>query len=85
MLPNSARFERLIKRFGCKIVPVATRVNGILTRRPDILGVDYHGTYVMCIPKKMYGFPNRSYRDLGGRPMMDYFRAETYFLSKIKQ
>jgi hypothetical protein len=71
-----ARFKLLCERLGYKIVPIATRVNGTLTRRPDIVGVDYHGDFVMVVPKRMYGFPNKSHRDLNNYQHPDYFTCE---------
>lgn len=78
------RFKQLAERLGCKIVPIATRVNGVLTRRPDIMGVDKHGEFIMVIPKRMYGFPNKSHTDLGGRPHPDYFECERILYAKLK-
>jgi hypothetical protein len=70
------RFKQLCERLGYKIVPIATKINGILSRRPDIVGVDYHGEFVMVVPKRMYGFPNKSHRDLVGMQHPDYFTCE---------
>lgn len=61
---------------GYKLVPIATKVNGVLTRRPDILGVDYHGDFILVVPREMHGFPNRNHCDLGGRQHPDYFTCE---------
>lgn len=77
------RFNEFVKRFGCVISPLSTKVNGVLTRRPDIMKVERHGDFIMVIPRNMYAFPNSSHRDLGGRPMWDYFKCEQYFLIKI--
>jgi len=70
------RFKKLCERLGYKIVPIATKVNGVLTRRPDIVGVDYHGDFVLVVPKRMYGFPNKSHRDLLNMQHPDYFTCE---------
>jgi len=77
------RFKKICDRLGCKIVPIATRVNGTLTRRPEILGVEHHGESVMVIPRRMYGFPNSKYTDLGGRPHPDFFECERIIYSKF--
>lgn len=77
------RFKKIAAKFGCKIVPVATRVNGSLGRRPDILGVEHHGEFVMVIPRRMYGFPNSNHKDLGGRIHPDFFRCEQLLYQKF--
>lgn len=77
------RFKSLAERLGCKIVPVATRVNNRLTRRPDIMGVEKHGEFVMVIPKRIYGFPNASHVDLGGRKHPDFFECERILYKKL--
>ena len=77
-----SRFKKLCQRLGYKIVPIATRVNGVLTRRPDIVGVDYHGEFVMVVPKRMYGFPNFTHRDLNGFQHPDYFTCEKTLYAK---
>ena len=78
-----ARFRKKAEKLGCKIVPIATKVNGKLTRRPDILGVERHGEFVMVIPRRIYGFPNKDYKDLGGRPHPDYFICEKTLYQKF--
>ena len=82
-MPNSKRFKNLAERLGCKIVPIATKVNYKLTRRPDILGVEKHGEFIMVIPKRLYAFPNASHRDLGNRPHPDYFTCEKILYKKL--
>jgi len=76
------RFKKLAERHGYKIVPVATKVNGRLTRRPDIMGVDYRGRFIMVIPKRMYGFPLEAHKDLSGYTHPDYFSCEETLTSR---
>lgn len=78
-----SRFKKKAEKLGCKIVPIATKVNGTLGRRPDILGVEHHGEFVMVIPRRMYGFPNATHVDLGGRTHPDYFECERLLYSKF--
>lgn len=61
---------------GYKILPVASKMNGRLCRRPDIKGVYYHGEFVMTIPERMYGFRSKRHRDLNGIEQPDYFYCE---------
>jgi len=79
----SNRFKKICDKLGCKIVPIATRVNNKLTRRPDILGVERHGEFVMTIPRRMYGFPSQSHTDLGGRQHPDFFSCEITIYNKF--
>ncbi len=79
----SKRFKEKAEKLGCYIVPVANKVNGKLTRRPDILAVMRRNEWVMTIPRHMYGVPNRGYKDLGGRPHPDYFICEKILYSKF--
>jgi hypothetical protein len=76
------RFKKLAERLGYKIVPLTTRINNILTRRPDVMRVEKHGDFIMVIPKRMYGFPIASYRDLLGLQQPDYFTCEKVLLKK---
>ena len=46
MLQNK-RFEKLCKRFGYKIVPIASKINWKLQKRTDIVGIDYHGDFII--------------------------------------
>lgn len=77
-----SRFKKLCKRLGYKIVPIATKVNYRLTRRPDIVGVERHGEFVLVVPKRMYGFPIRAHRDLNGWQHPDYFTCEKTLFEK---
>lgn len=70
------RFNALAKRFGFKIRPTSCFVNGTFTRRPDILSVQYKHKHYMTIPKRIYGFPNDSCRNLIGLVNPDYFTLE---------
>ena len=74
---ESFRFKKLVKKFGWKIQPVVCRINGKLSRRPDILAVENHGQWEMTIPKKIYGWPNPTYRDLLNLQHPDYFELES--------
>lgn len=73
----SKQFADLCKRFNFKIVPVMTRVNGEFTRRPDILGVEKNGDWVMTIPTRMYAFRMKDHVDLGWREHPGYYDCET--------
>ncbi len=79
----SRRFKEKAEKLGCKIAPVANKVNGKLTRRPDILAVIRRNEWVMTIPRHMYSLPNRGYKDIGGRQHPDYFVCEKILYSKF--
>jgi hypothetical protein len=64
------------------MVPIATKINWILQRRSDIMGVDNHGEFVMVVPKRIYGFPIRSYRDFNNWQHPDYFVCEKILYEK---
>lgn len=70
------RFKKLCDKYGYKIVPVMSRVNWNLTRRPDILAVEKHGQWVMTIPKRMYSRRFFTHNDLAGRQHPSYFECE---------
>jgi hypothetical protein len=74
MLSN--RFKKLVDKFGWKISPVLCKINGKVSRRPDILAVENHGKWEMTIPSKIYGWPNQSHRDLLNLQHPDYFELE---------
>ena len=61
---------------GYKIVPIASKINYHLQRRPDIQAVYYHGDYIMVIPRVMLAFPNKFHKDLIGCQLPDYFTCE---------
>jgi hypothetical protein len=79
---NSKRFKRLCQRFGYRVVPITSRINGMFERRPDVMGVDNHGEFVMVVPARIYGFPIMSYKDLLGATQPDYFACEKTLLMK---
>ena len=81
MLQNK-RFKKLCKRFGYKIIPIASKINWKLQKRTDIVGIDYHGDFIMVVPRKMYGFPIRSHRDFNGFQHPDYFTCEATLYGK---
>ena len=76
------RFKKLAERLGYKIVPLTSRINNILTRRPDVMRLEKHGDFIMVIPRRMYGFPIASYTDLNGFRQPDYFTCEKILLKK---
>ena len=82
-MASSTRFKALVEKHGCKVVPVATRINGVLTRRPDIEAVEFHKQFVMTIPRRMYWTRSKYHTDLGGRTLWDYFECEQYFFNKL--
>ncbi len=70
------RFNRLAERFGYRIVPVMTRVNGHLTRRPDIEAVEKYHEWIQTIPVEMYTERTQGHVDLGGRQHPGYYECE---------
>jgi hypothetical protein len=76
------RFKKLANRLGYKIVPITSRINGMFERRADVMGVEKHGEFVMVIPKRMYGFPIKAYRDFIGAQHPDYFECEKVLIWK---
>lgn len=81
----ASRFKKLTERFGFRIRPISTKINGKLQRRPDILGVFYHGEFCLVIPKRMYGFPVRNHRDLLNNQHPDYFTCEMMLFNYIRK
>lgn len=79
---NSLRFKKLCARFGYKVVPITSRINGMFEKRPDVVGVDNHGEFLMVVPRRMYGFPIQAHRDLLGARHPDYFECEKTLLMK---
>lgn len=75
MIQNK-RFEALAKKKGFKIKRVGAMINGLWTRRHDILSVQYHHQPIMVIPRRMYGQPNPKYRDMLGLEQPMYFDRE---------
>jgi hypothetical protein len=75
MIANK-RFEKLAKKHGFKIKRVGAMINGLWTRRPDILSVQYQHQPIMVIPKRMYAQPNAKYRDLLGLEQPDFYNRE---------
>ena len=68
MIANK-RFSKLIKRFNFKIKKVPFRT--------DILSVQYRGTHMFTIAKKLYPFFKPGYTDmLLHTPHPDYFNRE---------
>ena len=76
-MPSSKRFKKLADRFGWEIRPLVCIINGKLTRRPDIMAVENHGSWEMTIPKEIYAYSDSSYRDLLGLEHPDYFACES--------
>lgn len=76
-----SRLKRLAERKGFKFSPVGNFINGRFQTRPDILSVSYKGIHIMTCPKRIYGFPNASHRDLIGGQHPDYFELENRLLS----
>jgi hypothetical protein len=74
------RFRELAENLGYEIVPISTRINGIIERRADVEGVEKAGDFVMVVPRRMFGFPVRSHRDLLGSQHPDYFTCEKVLL-----
>jgi hypothetical protein len=74
------RFKKLAEKLGYKVVPISTRINGIIQRRADVEGVDKGGDFVMVVPRRMFGFPVRSHRDILGTQHPDYFTCEKALL-----
>lgn len=70
------RFKRLCKRYGYRIVPAMTRVNGTLTRRPDIQAVEKYHEWIQTIPTEMRHFRMSSHVDLGGREHPGFYECE---------
>lgn len=70
------RFKRLCDRYGYKIVPAMTFVNGILTKRSDIQAVEKYHEWIQTIPKEMYAERQPNHADLGGRQHPSYFECE---------
>lgn len=71
-----SKFKRVCDRYGYKIVPVMTKVNGTLTRRPDILAVEKYHEHIVTIPKEMRHWRLENHTDLGGRQHPDFFECE---------
>ena len=76
------RFKKLAEKLGYKVVPISTRINGIIERRADVEGVEKAGDFVMVVPRRMFGFPVRSHRDLLGSQHPDYFTCEKTLYAK---
>lgn len=70
------KFQALAKKHGFKLVKVSAIVNGVVTRRKDILSVRFHGHHIMTAPRKMYGYPVPGYRDLLGNELQHYYDRE---------
>lgn len=75
------KFKALCERYGYKIVPVMTRVNGLLTRRPDIQAVEKYHEWVATVPKLMYANRMPGHVDLGGREHPGYYECEQKILN----
>ena len=75
------KFKQLCERYGYKIVPVMTQVNGLLTRRPDIQAVEKYHEWITTIPTRMYQHRMENHVDLGGRQHPDYFECEQKILT----
>ena len=78
----TARFSKLCERLGYKLVPIASKINGRVQRRPDILGVDYHGDFIMVVPRIILPFSNRFHCDLNGIQHPNYFGCEQMLYQK---
>ena len=76
------RFSKLAKRLGYTINPLACKINFRFQRRPDIQAVNYHGDFVMVIPKIMLASRSIRHTDLGGRIHPDYFTCEQLLYEK---
>lgn len=75
-----SQFKQLAEELGYEIVPISTRINGVIERRADVEGVDKGGDFVMVVPRRMFGFPVRAHRDLLGCQHPDYFTCEKALL-----
>lgn len=53
-----------------------TRVNGQLTRRPDIMAVEKYHEWIQTIPREMRHFSSPNHTDLGGRMHPGFFDCE---------
>jgi hypothetical protein len=47
----------------------------------DIDSLQYHGKHIMTVPRRIYGFPTESHRDMTGGKHPDYFDLEYRLLS----
>lgn len=74
------RFKKLAEKLGYKVVPISTRINGVIQRRADVMGVEKQGDFIMVIPRRMYGFPIQAHRDIFGCQHPDYFICEKVLL-----
>jgi len=70
------RFKKLCDRYGYKIVPVMTRVNGMLTKRPDIVAVEKYHEWVATVPTEMPAERMHGHTDLNGIPHPSFFECE---------
>jgi len=70
------RFKKLCKRYGYKIVPVMTQINGTLTRRSDILAVEKYHEFIETIPKEMRHFRMTGHVDIGRREHPGFYECE---------
>lgn len=71
-----SRFKKLCDRYGYRIVPVATKVNGTLTRRPDILAVEKYHEWVQTIPTDMRRKRTMLHVDLQGLQHPSFYECE---------
>lgn len=76
MNAHTLKFHRLAKKLVYKIKNVSALVNDVVTRRKDIQSVTFHGHFVMTIPRKMYGRPIASYKDLLGHEQKHVYDRE---------
>ena len=70
------KFDKLCARYGYSIVPVMTRVNGTLTRRPDIQAVEKYHEWIQTMPTAMYAERQPGHSDLAGRQHPSFFECE---------
>lgn len=76
------RLLKVIKRLGYRVVPVATRVDGVFTRRADIQAVYDGDSFLMTIPKIVHLLTMEGHVDLGGRQHPGYFVIKNTLYNK---
>ena len=66
----------MVDEYGFRTVPAFAMINGVWTKRYDVVGIQYHGHHIMSAPLKMLGYPNERYKTMEGNVLPMFFDRE---------
>ena len=70
------RLQPLVDEYGFRTVPAFAMINGVWTKRHDIVSLRYKGHHIMTAPLKMLGWPNDRYKTMEGNIQPMFFERE---------